>query len=190
MIRTFVAVDLPPGVQEQLAGFMEKLKGSKAQVTWVKADRIHLTLKFLGNVSEDLIPAVSQALDRAGEAMEPFTVTAGGCGAFPSIKNMRVVWVGIESGFERLQWLQRQVEDVLSGLGFETEARPFKAHLTLGRVKGRTRLERLQEALVAQKGFRTEAFDVSEIVLYKSDLRPEGPRYTPLHRSPLQGRPT
>jgi 2'-5' RNA ligase len=122
--------------------------------------------------------------------MEPFTVTAGGCGAFPSIKNMRVVWVGIESGFERLQWLQRQVEDVLSGLGFETEDRPFKAHLTLGRVKGRTRLERLQEALVAQKGFRTEAFDVSEIVLYKSNLRPEGPRYTPLHRSPLQRRPT
>ncbi len=190
MIRTFVAVDLPPGVRGQLAGFMEKLKGSQAQVTWVKADRIHLTLKFLGNVSEDLIPAVSQALDRAGEAMEPFTVTAGGCGAFPSMKNMRVVWVGIESGFERLQRLQRMVEDVLSGLGFETEARPFKAHLTLGRVKGRTRLGRLQEALVAQKGFRTEAFDVSEIVLYKSDLRPEGPRYTPLHRSPLQRRPT
>lgn len=189
MIRSFIAIDLPPGVQKALDGLGCGFQKTDAPVAWVKADRIHLTLKFLGNVSEDAIPEIKAALDRIAAGTVPFRLQAAACGAFPSIKQMRVVWVGLRGDSEPLAMLQKQVEAAMVPFGFPPEDRPFKPHLTLGRVKGRQHLRALQEALLAQQGFETEPFDVIELVLYKSELRPEGARYTPLHRTGFANRP-
>lgn len=187
MIRAFVAIDLPPRVQADLGRFVQVLQRAGAPVSWVKPDRIHLTLKFLGDVSEERIPAICAALQSVADQAEPFVLQAAGCGAFPTLKQMRVVWVGLRGDEPALRALQGRVEEALEPLGFEPEGRPFRAHLTLGRVRGSQRVRVLQEALLSNQSFSAEAFDVGDLVLYKSVLRPEGAQYTPLCRAAFPG---
>lgn len=189
MIRSFVALDIPASAQEALSRLTGELRQTGAAVSWVRADRIHLTLKFLGNVPPDQIQAIQSALETVAASATPFRLQPAGCGAFPTLKQMRVVWVGLRGEDQALHSLQKSVGDALGSLGFEPEDRPFRAHLTLGRVKGRQRLRALQEALLARRGFELEVFDVTELVLYKSDLLPEGARYTPLFRASFAGKP-
>ena len=189
MIRTFIAIDLPPGILEKLEAFGKKLQRADAPVSWVKGDRIHLTLKFLGDVAPEQIDAIQNAMADVSRLAAPLRLQPLGCGAFPSIKQMRVVWVGLHGDEGPLKKLQQEVEKAMAPLGFEPEGRPFRPHLTLGRVKGKHRLQKLQELLISNQSFEAEAFDVTELVLYKSELRPEGARYTPLFRAPLTGHP-
>ncbi len=182
MIRTFVAIDLPAAVQEALDRFEKELQRAQAPISWVKPERIHLTLKFLGDVAPERIPEVQGSLEQVAATAAPFRLQPSGCGAFPSLKQMRVIWVGLQGDGEALKRLQTGVEEAMGKLGFKKEERPFRAHLTVGRVKGRQHLRALQDLLMARQSFEAEAFDVTELVLYKSELRPEGARYTPLFR--------
>ena len=187
MLRTFIAIDLPPPIQEALDRFEKELQKAHAPVTWVKPERIHLTLKFLGDVALDRIAEIQKSLEGIAGLLPPFRLQPSGCGAFPTIKQMRVIWVGLRGDGGGLNSLQRAVEEAMVHLGFKREERPFRPHLTVGRVKGRQRLRSLQELLVDSQNFEAEAFDVMELVLYKSELRPEGARYTPLFRKTLSG---
>ena len=182
MLRTFVAMDLPVAIQEALDSIEKELQKAQAPITWIKPERIHLTLKFLGDVAPERIPEIGKSLEEAAGAVSPFRLQASGCGAFPSVKQMRVIWVGLTGDGGALNKLQQDVEAAMAELGFKREDRPFRPHLTVGRVKGRQHLRSLQELLIARQGFEAEAFDVTELVLYKSELRPEGARYTPLFR--------
>lgn len=183
MIRTFIAIDLPKVVQGQIEALSKELRKTGAAVSWSRIESIHLTLKFLGNIPEEQVPVIGEALQRITAETAPFRLEPFGCGAFPTIQRMRVVWVGVGGEGDPLRALAAKVEAATADLGFKPEDRPFRAHLTVGRVKGRERLRPLQELLVARAGFRAEAFDVTELVLYKSDLRPEGALYTPLIRA-------
>jgi 2'-5' RNA ligase len=187
MIRSFVALDIPRKTQEALAALTLELRKTGAAVSWVKADRVHLTLKFLGSVPPEQIETIQEALLSVAASSPPFRLQPAGCGAFPTIKQMRVVWVGLRGDEQALAALQKSVEAALAPLGFAPEDRPFRAHLTLGRVKGRQHLRSLQEALVGHQEFEAEAFDVKELVLYKSELMPQGALYTPLFRASLAG---
>ena len=189
MIRSFIAIDLPSGVQRALEELAAELKKSDAPVGWVRPEAIHLTLKFLGSVPEEMVASISSTLEQIARSVSPFQLQPCGCGAFPSIKQARVVWVGLQGDNGQLAELQKMVETAMVPFGFQPEGRPFRGHLTLGRVKGRQRLQALQQILLARQGFITEPFDVAELVLYKSELRPEGARYTPLFRAPFAGRP-
>jgi 2'-5' RNA ligase len=189
MTRTFIAIDLPTRVQLALDSFEKDLRKTGAAVSWVKVDRIHLTLKFLGDVTDEQITAIQSALAGVAATSPPFRLQPSGCGAFPTIKQMRVVWVGLLGDEARLKEIHGRVEAAMSPIGFDPEDRPFRAHLTLGRVRGRQHIRGLQEALLANREFKAEAFDVNELVLYKSELRPEGARYTPLFRAPFTGLP-
>jgi RNA 2',3'-cyclic 3'-phosphodiesterase len=189
MIRTFIAIDLPPGLREDLESLQSKLQKADAPVSWVKVDRVHLTLKFLGDVAPERINSFRDALAAVSGKTSPFRLKPLGCGAFPSIKQIRVVWVGLQGDDEALRKLQQEVEKAMIPFGFEPEGRPFKPHLTLGRARGKQRLHKLQDLLLANHGFEAEDFDVTELVLYKSELRPEGARYTPLFRAPFTGHP-
>jgi RNA 2',3'-cyclic 3'-phosphodiesterase len=182
VLRTFIAIDLPRAVQEALNSFERELQGAQAPVAWVKADRIHLTLKFLGDVAPERICEIKKSLEKAVESLTPFRLQPSGCGAFPSLKQMRVIWVGLTGDEAGLKGLHERVEEAMVELGFKKEERPFRAHLTVGRVKGRHHLRSLQDLLMSHQSFEAEAFDVTEVVLYKSELRPEGARYTPLYR--------
>jgi 2'-5' RNA ligase len=188
MIRSFIALDLPTNVHQALAGLQQELQRVGAPVSWVKPDRIHLTLKFLGDISLELVADIQAILQTIATGTAPFRLQPLGCGAFPALKQMRVVWVGLQGDSEPLLALQQAIEQALAPLGFAVEDRPFRAHLTLGRVRGRSHLYQLQQALLERQNFQAEAFDVADAVLYKSELRPDGARYTPLFRAVFSGR--
>lgn len=180
VIRAFIAVDLPETVQQKVEQLQQELRKTQALVSWVKPASIHITLKFLGNIFPEQVPGIQSALEGIALNTSVFRLQPKGCGAFPSLKQMRIVWIGLHGNNEPLGELQQEVESAIIKLGFKAEDRPFRPHLTIGRVKGKRGLRSLQDALLAQNTFETEAFDVKEVVLYKSELRREGALYTPL----------
>ncbi len=176
-------------MRQSLGALGLELRKSDAPVGWTKPEGIHLTLKFLGNVTPETIDLIKPVLAEIGSRTAVFRLQAAGCGAFPNVKQPRVIWAGMRGESEPLIRLQKEVDLALAGLGFQPEDRPFKPHLTLGRVRGRQHLLALQQLLLAHQEFTAEPFDVTELVLYKSELRPDGARYTPLFRAPFSGCP-
>lgn len=189
-IRSFIAIDLSDRARQQIESFIRELRKSDAQVGWVRVEGIHLTLKFLGNVAPDLIEEIKPTLARVASQTGPIHIEPAGCGAFPGLKSPRVIWIGLRGQIGSLSTLARQVETALVPLGFKPEDRPFKPHLTVGRVKGRVRLQALQQILLAHQDFTAEPFDAFQVVLYKSELRPDGARYTHLFKAPFCLHPT
>jgi 2'-5' RNA ligase len=188
-VRSFIAIDLPDSVRRQLEALVLELRKSNAQVGWVRIEGVHLTLKFLGNVALDVIEEIKPVLADIASQTAPIHLEPAGCGAFPAIKSPRVVWVGLRGQTDALAELGRRVEEAMAAFGFKPEGRPFKPHVTIGRVRGRQRIEALQQVLFAHRDFTAEPFDAAEVVLYKSDLRPDGARYAALLKAPLSGHP-
>ncbi len=187
MARLFLAISLPVELKERLARLQEELKKIGADVRWVRPEGIHLTLKFLGEVPEDLIDQIVKLAEEAirESGVKSLRLGLKGLGSFPPGKAPRVVWVGLTGDLKELALLKRHLEDKLARLGFEPEGRAFVPHLTLGRVKsGRGRdslqkeIHRRREEEIAPEG----ALEISEIVLYRSTLHPQGAIYTPLRR--------
>jgi RNA 2',3'-cyclic 3'-phosphodiesterase len=135
-VRIFVAVFPPQRVRETLFRAASDLPASK-DFRLIGPEKVHLTLKFLGEVAEDDLGPVTQALEPLREEQEPFEVSTSGFGAFPSQKRARILWAGVGEGSELLRDLARSVEDLLEPVGFGREGRPYVPHLTLGRAKGR-----------------------------------------------------
>ena len=185
MIRSFIAIDLPDATRQGLAAVQEQLRQSRAGVRWVKPSSIHLTLKFLGNIPAAQVEDIALALAQEVRDEAPITLGAAGLGAFPSRRKPRVIWIGMEGEVQRLTRIQARVENALEPLSFVREKRSFRPHLTIGRVKDRRRLQALIDAMAELKIPEFDSFDVTEIILYKSDLRPTGAIYTKLHRMSL-----
>ncbi len=185
MMRAFIALDPSEAARRAITRVEEEFRKTEARVSWVRAEQVHLTLKFLGDIPPEAVPGIEEALARIGARNNPFLVRPAGCGAFPNVKEMRTVWVGLKGDGEMLQRVQKEVESAMIPLGFPAEHRAFRPHLTVGRVKGRDGIQPLREALLKYAAFEAEPFNISEIVLYRSDLRPDGARYTPLFRALL-----
>ena len=185
-LRAFIAISLPEPVLQGIVTAQETLKRSGLKIRWVRKEGIHLTLKFLGDIDRDSVEKISEAMERATGSFSPFTLWAEGIGVFPNLRRPRVAWVGLSGDIEILRALQRDLESQLSGLGFPKEKRPFKGHLTLGRVKGRLDGIKLQGALEDLGDFRTESFTAQSLVLFQSDLRPDGAVYSRLAEAPLK----
>ena len=186
-IRSFLAIELPSAIAKGIERVQDDLKRSHADVRWVEPGRIHLTLKFFGNIDEEACDGIVDAVGKAVSEVKPFSLTVKGLGAFPSIRNPRVIWLGVEDGGGVLKPLQGAVEKNLGRIGYPGEEREFKPHLTLGRVrsgKGKPELlGRLEDLL----GIHLGEFRVDRLVLFKSDLRPTGPIYTELRALKLRG---
>jgi RNA 2',3'-cyclic 3'-phosphodiesterase len=135
-VRTFVAVFPPPAIREALFRAARDLPASKA-FRLIGPEKLHLTLKFLGNVAEDDLSRVAQALEPLRQRHEPFEVSISGFGAFPSERKARILWAGVGEGSELLRAVALSVEDLLEPAGFGREQRPYVPHLTLGRARGR-----------------------------------------------------
>ncbi|MEJ2235735.1 MAG: RNA 2',3'-cyclic phosphodiesterase [Syntrophobacterales bacterium] len=185
MIRSFIAIDFPEETRKALEDIQRELKQCGAGVRWVRPSSIHLTLKFLGNIQAAQVDDIALAVAQGVRDHPPITLGAAGLGAFPSLRKPRVLWIGMEGEVQRLTRIQSRVENALEPLGFVRESRPFRPHLTIGRVKDRRRLQSLIDAMAELKIPEFDSFDVTEIILYKSDLRPTGAIYTKLHRMPL-----
>lgn len=189
MIRSFVAIELPDAVRRDLGIISQKIKKMGLDGSFSKPDSMHLTLKFLGNIAENRVDDIEQALKKAVAGVPLLEIECRRVGVFPTPKSPRVVWVGIEAAPE-LSTLQRQVEGELDAIGFPREARPFSPHLTLARLKGRANIRLLQDYLETE-GALAEAgrFSASELHLFRSDLRPDGARYTRLRSISLGALP-
>ncbi|MGW8223258.1 MAG: RNA 2',3'-cyclic phosphodiesterase [Syntrophobacteria bacterium] len=185
MIRSFIAIDFHEETRKALEDIQRKLKQYGAGVRWVRPSSIHLTLKFLGNIQPAQVEDIARAVAQEVLNEPPITLGAAGLGAFPSRRKPRVIWIGMEGEVQRLIRIQSRLENALEPLGFDREKRLFRPHLTIGRVKDRRRLQSLIDAMAELKIPEFDSFDVTEIILYKSDLRPTGAIYTKLHRMPL-----
>jgi 2'-5' RNA ligase len=158
-VRVFVAVFPPPEVQEALIEAARALPTDAFRPP--APERVHLTLKFLGEVPPEDLPRITSALGRVTRQGEPFDATVSGFGAFPSTRRARILWAGIGAGAEGFRALSRAVEDVLEPEGFVREDKPFVPHLTLGRARRPVRLE-LGGAGVPDLGFAVGALDLVE----------------------------
>jgi len=161
-VRTFVAVFPTPAIREALFRAARDLPASKA-FRLIGPEKLHLTLKFLGNVAKDDLSRVAQALELLRERHEPFEVSISGFGAFPSERKARILWTGVGEGSEPLRAVALSVEDLLEPAGFGREQRPYVPHLTLGRARGRQ--AKLDGASVSPPALR---FTLSSVDLVES----------------------
>ncbi|HEY3415747.1 MAG TPA: RNA 2',3'-cyclic phosphodiesterase [Armatimonadota bacterium] len=184
-VRTFIATDIDPAIIARLAALQDVWRAAGAPVAWVRPTGMHLTLKFLGNVPEERLPTVADILTAVAQRHTPFNLTLAGTGGFPNLRRPRVLWVGVTEGAAELAELAREVDDELAALGFPREARPFSPHLTLGRVKAPERLEELRRQVEAQGAEQFGTMRVEGLTFYRSDLSPQGARYTVLRMAPF-----
>ena len=180
MIRSFLAIEIPRTILKKIEEVQDDLKSSRADVRWVNPEKIHLTLKFFGNIDESRIDPIVKSIERPTQTISPFSLKVRGVGAFPHLKNPRVIWMGLVDGKEVLVSFQKQLEKELEKIGFEPEERAFHPHLTLGRMKSSKAREELTGRMERHQEEEFGDFQVERIVLFKSDLKPTGPIYTPL----------
>jgi len=190
-IRSFIAIELPSEVKAELTSLEKRLIQSRHSfVKWVDPEGIHLTLKFLGNISPATVPQIIEAITRAAQSVSPLHLQLGKLGAFPNIRRPQVVWVGVGGEIEKLAILQKGIDAGLSPLGFTPESRSFSPHLTLGRLRDRvTPGEREDFAgWFSSVEFETHlSFEVDAINLMKSQLTPRGAIYSQLASIELAG---
>lgn len=180
MIRSFLAIELPEAIRRKIEEVQKDLKLSHADVRWVSPEKIHLTLKFFGSIDGSRIDPIVKSIGGPTQTSSPFSLAVRGMGAFPHLKNPRVIWMGLVDEKEILPSFQRELEKELRKIGFESEDRPFHPHLTLGRMKSNRGRDELIGRMEKYREEQFGDFQVEKVVLFKSDLRPSGPIYTPL----------
>ena len=182
-LRAFIAIDLPPAVKAALADVAATLDGRvpRGTVRWVRPEQMHLTLRFLGDTPADQLPALAAALDTLAAGRAPFILHLTEVGCFPNMRRPRVVWVGLGGAEEKLAALVGGLEAALRPLGWPPEDKPFRAHLTLGRVRD----ERAAQGVDWSAAVPPLRVPVAAVHLIESQLRPEGPLYTVRHSSTL-----
>lgn len=189
-MRAFFCLDLDQPTKDKLRAQIQPLKRLPVDVKWVAPANMHITMVFLGDVDDGLVPdlevAARQALEETG-LDSPIDVTLDRLGAFPHVHKPRVVWAGCTSDPEPVKRLATSLEQALEPLGFDSEDRPFTTHVTLGRVKERGRSQGLQdltEAIESHEPFRYDV-EIDRLTLMQSRLGPEGPTYDSVLAIPL-----
>lgn len=191
-IRAFIAVELPTPTRDMLAGVVRHLASRvDGGVRWTKPDSLHLTLRFLGNIDVESVPAVSEVVSRCAANARPFEVALGSIGGFERLRAMRVIWISVAGDVEPLTKLYRAVEDELESLGFARERRAFRPHITLGRVRDGAPVPQRRAVAEALAGVELDAgqtLPVETIALIRSVLTPGGSEYTRLRSARLGGK--
>ncbi len=174
-MRLFVAIDISAAIRERLSAFVQELRPRAPQLTWVRAENLHLTLKFIGHASEENLPAIRDVLS-ATKLHSPLELRFRGIGFFPSEKRPRVLWVGVESPPE-LARLARDIDSALARLGFPAEERAFSPHLTLARSKESRIPQALLSAIQTHTHREFGGILATEFHLIESTLRATGAEY-------------
>jgi len=186
-MRTFIAIEVSKEIQETLGQIETGLKYAGADVKWVNPAIIHLTLKFLGEITNEKIDDVKIALDAIASRAAPFDLSIKDIGAFPQVEHPKVLWVGLDKGSRETVSLASGVDEALSQIGFTKEERPFSPHLTIGRVRSphnRIKLAEKVASTAANIRFsEIPAHRVSSVVLFHSTLTSHGSIYAKLHEA-------
>lgn len=191
VLRAFIAVEIPQPIKTKITTQTLELRQQVGHsVRWSDAENIHITLKFLGDVSREQVDVISSALKSQVKEYTLFELTLDGLGVFPNLRHPRIVWVGLNDPKRQLTRLQQGLEGAIVSLGHAPETKPFSPHLTIGRVReglSEQEIFRLQNALRgAQLNFQT-GFAVKAVSLMRSELKPAGPIYTCLSTAALGG---
>jgi len=185
-MRTFIAIALPDEIHRELARQQEAFRAVCPDARWTRVEGIHLTLKFLGEISEPQVKQVTAALAPLGD-FGRFKVEVKGFGCFPDARRPRVFWAGVVAPPD-LARLATGAEEAMAPLGFEREQRTYNPHLTLARFNNPRPQPRLQEAIALQSGLILGQFEVSEFFLFESRLAPGGAEYRKIAR--FSGQPS
>lgn len=180
MIRLFIALEINPDVRDRIDGIISDLKSRGGKVKWVEPKNIHLTIKFLGNTEESEVEHIKSQLDQVTKGSKPIESNLTRLGGFPNLKRPRVIWVDIEKNRENIITLARDVDSALVDIGFEKDDKPFKPHLTLGRVKDNHGLNELTEYL-SHYTMKEIPLLFDSLCLIQSTLTQKGPYYKTLH---------
>jgi 2'-5' RNA ligase len=187
-VRAFLAIEIPGDIQALIEGMKERLKPVLKGIRWTRPEGMHLTLKFFGDLFQDDVARIAEVVQRNVGDITPMELNVGLPGGFPSLKKTRVLWLGIGGDVQRLATLQAALEKDLEECGFPGDARSFKPHLTLGRVRSRGGVISGTGAVIETTGnLGTSRFDVRELILFKSELKPDGAVYTKLAGFPFRG---
>jgi len=176
-MRSFIAIDLPIDIKSSIDRVIQKVSGISRGIRWVPVENIHLTLKFLGDVKDDLVLEIAKRLALVGKHHPPFNISVRGAGAFPNLRSPNVLWVGVDPS-PQLDDLFAEIDATLSEAGFEKEGRKFSPHLTIGRVRDRRDIDPVIRELATYKDVFFGTIEVREILLMKSVLKPSGAEYS------------
>ncbi len=182
-VRAFLALEISDDVRSKIMEFEGELEASGADIKLVEKENLHVTMKFLGDVNEVVLEKIFAIMDDVKE--ERFSIRVEGVGVFPNQRMLRVVWVGIGDGGEKVTKIQRELEGQLAGLGFGRE-RDFVPHITVGRVRSPRNRERVIQVLEKYKGHYFGTCLVDRLVLKKSVLTLRGPVYSNLREVELR----
>ncbi|MCA9832149.1 MAG: RNA 2',3'-cyclic phosphodiesterase [Dehalococcoidia bacterium] len=188
-LRLFIACEVPDDVKEGISNVVDQLKSrSGADVRYIRPDGVHVTLKFLGEVPVKKLPAVKLALQEAVVGHQPFELELSTIGTFGGREGLRIMWVGVAGDVLRLEALVRAVNAALAVVGFEPERRPFRPHLTLGRVRDEvgTRRRAEIEVAVGKTVVPPVAWRTSQVSLMRSRITSQGAFYDVLATFPLR----
>jgi RNA 2',3'-cyclic 3'-phosphodiesterase len=185
MIRSFLAIELSEVLKETVAEYIRELGQVPSRIKWVSPRNTHLTLKFFGAITQETVENISRTLSPVLSECPRFHLTLNKLDAFPNLFRPRVIWLSVGGETEILQGLHQNIEQALVPLGIPKEERPFQGHLTLGRNKENQVNEELYRSMSGWLKKETEPFEIKELILFKSDLKPAGPVYSQLKTFPL-----
>lgn len=189
-MRTFIAIEIPEEVRKSLQDFQERLRKNGLHASWVKPELMHLTLRFLGDITEEQRNALASFLKHAYDNMLAPTLLTRGIGAFPSIRKPSVVWAGIEALTGELDALQQIAEAGAREIGVQPETKAFHGHVTLARIRKRDNAPLVSQLIAPylENGMSPEfghEFRASNVVLFSSTLTPKGPIHRKVQEFPL-----
>lgn len=187
-IRAFLALEPPEDILQAVGRLQDKLKREiSGRISWTKPQGQHLTLKFFGDISTDDVKNICTVVQKRVAAAAPLNLKIEKLGVFPDARRPRVLWCGITGDEEKLLVIQKQLDKDFAGIGFPGEERPFRAHLTLARIKDVHGLTGVSEALTKHSGFTAGDFIGKELILFQSRMTPQGALYTRLAEFELGG---
>lgn len=179
-MRAFIAIGLPEDIKKSIACLQEKLKSASRDISWVKPENIHLTLKFLGEIDEHGLSLAEAAMEDVTSRENNFYIRLSSAGAFPRVDFPRVIWVGIDKGDACVKRIAQNLEDTLSHVGFPKEKKEFSSHITIARVRSALKGNEMTNLLNEYADIfhdKETGFTACGITLFKSTLTPKGPIY-------------
>ena len=189
--RSFIAVELPDEVRKEMGKLQESLKTRRQEfVKWVSPESIHLTLKFLGDIALTKVAEITGAMEESVTGIAPFKLHIENLGVFPNLKRIQVIWTGLTGDLNSLRRIQKNIEENMYVLGYPEEQREFTPHLTLGRVRFQPSPEETQNfvKLLTSTVYKSAyEINIESVNLMKSQLTPQGAKYSRLGTVPLKG---
>ena len=176
-MRTFVSIEIPDDIKAKIEKLVKKLKLRLTPIRWVEKKNLHVTLKFIGWVKDEKVPALIDHVKQCAKGFKSFDLAFSGMGVFPTPKSPRVVWVGTTTGADNVKQIADCIEDEVAKEGIREEEREFSPHLTVGRIKEKLDVTALNEFIEMNKDVDLGSFRVDHVSMMKSTLRRSGPIY-------------